>query len=198
MSIHNNIHILKQPIFDDNGDFQGWAEFSPKVSAQAVIMSENAVTVDAAITGLFGEIRNSGDYSWQESSGGSTSKNFPCVYLGAGDAITALSVAADHSVTMRNTAEIDFLILSLPEDVTPSFSLRLLTVEASSDTAANTFTQQLVTASRYSVTLQRTGAGAIARVTAAGSGVNRTLLDADADLTQRQVVGAILGAYTDV
>ena len=198
MSIHDNTKILKQPIFDDNGDFQGWDEFSPKVSAQAVLMPKNNVTVNDAINGLAGEIGNSGDYSWQESSGGSTSKKFPCVYLGAGDAITALSVAADHSVTMRNTAEIDFLILSLPKDVTPRYSLRLLTVEASFDTAANTFTQQLVTASRYSVTLQRTGAGAIARVTAAGSGVDRTLLDADTGLTQRQVVGAILDAYIDV
>lgn len=197
MSIHDNTKILKQPIFDDNGDFQRWYEFSPKVSAQAVLMPENNVTVNEAINDLAGAIGNSGDYSWQKSSGGSTFKNFPCVYLGAGDAITALSVAADHSVTMRNTAEIDFLILSLPKDVTPRYSLRLLTVEASSDTAANTFTQQLVTASRYSVTLQRTGAGAIARVEATGSGVNRTLLDADTGLTQRQVVGAILGAYID-
>ena len=204
MSIHDNTKILKQPIFDTEGNFQEWQEFSPKSSANSVYVS--TPTGDTSVADALGQlghaINSRGDYSWQNSSGGSTSKHYPCVYLGAGDAITALSAAADHSVTMRNTINLDFLILSLPSDVTPTFALRLLTEEKTSDAAEIDFTQRLVqrlvNSDRYTVTLQRTGAGAIAHVEAAGSGVNRILLDADASLTERSVVGALLTAYTDV
>ena len=200
MSIHNNTKILKQPIFDAEGNFQEWKEFSPKSSANSVFVSTPSgdTSVANALGQLDEAVNRGSDYSWQESSGGSTSKYYPCVYLGAGNAITALSAAADHSVTMRNTMNLDFLILSLPADVTPTFALRLLTEEKTSDTAEIDFTQRLVNSGRYTVTLQRTGAGAIAHVEAAGSGVNRILLDADASLTERSVVGALLTAYTDV
>lgn len=198
MSIHDEERILKQPYFDDKGNFLGWKEFSPKSSANSVILSvkdnETGETMETTVSQALTYLEEICDYSWPESSGGSIRLHYPCVYLGAGDAVTVLSAAADKSVTIPNTVSLDFLILGLPAGASPTFSLRLLTEEKTPDTAARNFTQRLIDADRYTVTL----AGSIAHVKGVGSGTEQLLLDSAANPTERSVVGAILTAYIDI
>lgn len=198
MSIHDETRILKQPYFDDEGHFRGWEEFSPKSSANSVILSvknnETGETRETTVAEALTYLNEICDYSWLESSGGSTSLHYPCVYLGAGNAVTVLSAAADHSVTIPNTVSLDFLILGLPTGNTPKYSLSLLTEEKTPDTAARNFTQRLIDADRYTVTLT----GSIAHVKGVGTGTEQLLLDSAASPTERSVVGVILTAYIDI
>lgn len=194
MSIHNNTKILKQPIFDAEGNFQEWQEFSPKSSANSVFMSTpSGDTSVANALGKLGErVDGIGGFTWNIASGIDKGNYAPCIFLGCVGSIATFEMTSDFGVTMNKNGVLEFLVLGandvgLIKDV--RVTLNLIETYTAEQGGGTHFVSQSIQNADLTVSKVTTlGNGLIVELSPASRAAT-VVVQPSANYTRREVVG---------
>ena len=192
MSIHEKTKTLKQPIFDAEGNFQEWSEFSPKTSANSVLMPTGDTSVADALGQLGERVDDIGGFTWNIASGIDKGNYAPCIFLGCVGSIATFEMTSDFGVTMKKNGVLQFLVLgvndaSLIKNV--HVTLNLIETYTAEQGGSTNFTSQSIQNADLTVSkTTKLGNGLIVELSPA-SGAATVVVQPSANYTRREVVG---------